>query len=44
MRDGFRQEGKVPVRSEILTIQRMVEGILLALFLRTLVAIGSITR
>ena len=41
MRDDFRREGKVLVRREWLTIERIVGDISLVFFLRTIVGIGS---
>ena len=40
-RDDLRGEGRVPVRRERLTIERMVGDISLAVFLRTVFGIGS---
>ena len=40
MRDDLRGEWKIPVRKET-TMQRIMEGIQLVIFLRTLIGIGS---
>ena len=39
--DGFEWEGKLPVRSERVTIEIISEDISLAVFLRTIVGIVS---
>ena len=41
MRDDLRQEGKVPVRSERLTIERILRDTSLAIFLRTIMGVES---
>ena len=40
-RDDFKEERKVPVRSERLTMKRILGAISLAIFLRTIVGIRS---
>ena len=40
IRDGLKEEGKVPVRRERLTIERIVGAISLAILLRTVVRMG----
>ena len=41
IRDNFKEKGKVPIRREKLTMDRIVGAISLAIFLRTVVGIGS---
>ena len=39
IRDNFKEEGKVPVRRERLTMERIVGAISMVIFLRTVVEI-----
>ena len=41
IRDDFKEEGKVPVRRKRLTMERIIEAISLAIFLRTVLGIWS---